>query len=256
MAAETGLSQSSVSRIWRAFGLKPHAVETWKLSTDPEFIGKVRNVVGLYMSPPGARAGPGGGREVADPGAGPDRPVPADAAHYARAPQTHDYVRHGTTSLFAAYDLASGSVIAQHYRRHRHQEFLRFLKLIDSAVPKDLDLHLVLDNYATHKTPAIQGLAGQAPAVPPALHPDELKLAQPGRAVVRRADQPQASPVRAPQRHRARNRHPQVDQRVEQGPQAVRVDQDPRTRSSKPSPPTANASSTQDTSGEWITEGP
>jgi transposase len=70
--------------------------------------------------------------------------------------RTHDYVRHGTTSLFTAYDLASGSVIAQHYRRHRHQEFLRFLKLIDSAVPKNLDLHLVLDNYATHKTPAIR----------------------------------------------------------------------------------------------------
>ena len=84
-------------------------------------------------------------------------------------------MRHGTTSLFAAYDLASGSVIAQHYRRHRHQEFLRFLKLIDAAVPKDLDLHLVLDNYATHKTPAIQPVAAEAPAVPPALHPDQLQ---------------------------------------------------------------------------------
>ena len=78
---------------------------------------------------------------------------------------THDYVRHGTTSLFAAYDLASGSVIAQHYRRHRHQEFLRFLKLIDTCVPKDLDLHLVLDDYATHKTPAIKDWLVKHPRV-------------------------------------------------------------------------------------------
>jgi hypothetical protein len=120
MAAETGLSQSSVSRIWRAFGLKPHAVETWKLSTEPEFIAKVRDVVGLYMCPPG-----------------------------------HALVLAvDEKSQIQAYDLASGSVIAQRYRRHRHQEFLRFLKLIGTAVPKDLDLHLVLDNYATRKTPS------------------------------------------------------------------------------------------------------
>jgi transposase len=119
MAGETGLSQSSVSRIWRAFGLKPHLVETWKLSVDPEF---------PYLAI-----------------------LPTTPAR-----MTHDYVRHGTTSLFAAYDVTGRSVIAQSYRRHRHQEFLRFLKVIGAAVPKDLDLHLVLDNYATHKTPAIR----------------------------------------------------------------------------------------------------
>ena len=155
MAAETGLSQSSVSRIWRAFGLKPHVVETWKLSTDPEFIGKVRDVVGLYMSPPEhalVLAVDEKSQIQALDRTAPCLPIlPTTPGR-----RTHDYVRHGTTSLFAAYDLASGSVIAQHYRRHRHQEFLRFLKLIDTAVPKDLDLHLVLDNYATHKTPAIK----------------------------------------------------------------------------------------------------
>ena len=155
MAAETGLSQSSVSRIWRAFGLKPHIVETWKLSTDPEFIAKVRDVVGLYMSPPEhalVLAVDEKSQIQALDRTAPCLPIlPTTPAR-----RTHDYVRHGTTSLFAAYDLASGSVIAQHYRRHRHQEFLLFLKLIDSAVPKDLDLHLVLDNYATHKTPAIK----------------------------------------------------------------------------------------------------
>jgi transposase len=154
MAGETGLSQSSVSRIWRAFGLKPHLVETWKLSTDPQFIAKVRDVVGLYMSPPEhalVLAVDEKSQIQALDRTAPCLPVlPTTPAR-----MTHDYVRNGTTSLFAAYDVGSGSVIAQSYRRHRHQEFLRFLKLIDAAVPKDLDLHLVLDNYATHKTPAI-----------------------------------------------------------------------------------------------------
>jgi transposase len=154
MAGESGLSQSSVSRIWRAFGLKPHVVETWKLSTDPEFIAKVRDVVGLYLNPPEhalVLAVDEKSQIQALDRTAPCLPVlPTTPAR-----MTHDYVRNGTTSLFAAYDVGSGSVIAQSYRRHRHQEFLRFLKLIDAAVPKDLDLHLVLDNYATHKTPAI-----------------------------------------------------------------------------------------------------
>ncbi len=154
MAAETGLSQSSVSRIWRAFGLKPHLVETWKLSTDPEFIAKVRDVAGLYMSPPEhalVLAVDEKSQIQALDRTAPCLPILPTTPER----RTHDYVRNGTTSLFAAYDVASGSVIAQHYRKHRHQEFLHFLKLIDDAVPKDLDLHLVLDNYATHKTPEI-----------------------------------------------------------------------------------------------------
>ena len=155
MAASTGMSQSAVSRIWRAFGLKPHAIETWKLSTDPLFVDKVRDVVGLYLSPPEnalVLAVDEKSQMQAIDRTAPILPImPTTPAR-----MTHDYVRHGTTSLFAALDLSSGSVIAQHYRRHRHQEFLRFLKLIDAAVPKDLDLHLVLDNYATHKTPKVK----------------------------------------------------------------------------------------------------
>jgi transposase len=155
MAGETGLSQSSVSRIWRAFGLKPHVVETWKLSTGPQFIAKVRDVVGLYMNPPEhalVLAVDEKSQIQALDRTAPCLPIlPTTPAR-----MTHDYVRHGTTSLFAAYDVGSGSVIAQSCRRHRHQEFLRFLKLTDAAVPRDLDLHLVLDNYATHKTPAIR----------------------------------------------------------------------------------------------------
>jgi hypothetical protein len=140
MAAETGLSWSSVSRIWRAFGLAPHVVETWKLSTDPEFVGKVHDVMGLYMFPPEHARVLAADEKSQIPAL--DRTalclpiVPATPGR-----QTCDYVRHRTTSLFAAYDLASGSVIAQHYRRYRHQEFLRFLKLIDGAVPKGMHLN-------------------------------------------------------------------------------------------------------------------
>jgi transposase len=155
MARSEGMSQSAVSRIWRAFGLKPHLVETWKLSTDPMFIDKVRDVVGLYMSPPENALVLCVDEKSQIQAL--DRTAPClPMLPTTPARMTHDYVRNGTTSLFAAFDLASGSVIAQPYRRHRHQEFLRFLKLIDAAVPKDLELHLVLDNYATHKTPAIK----------------------------------------------------------------------------------------------------
>jgi transposase len=155
MATATGMSQSAVSRIWRAFGLKPHLVETWKLSTDPQFIEKVRDVVGLYLDPPEAAlvlAVDEKSQIQALDRTAPCLPIlPTTPAR-----MTHDYVRNGTTSLFAAMDIASGSVIAQHYRRHRHQEFLRFLKLIDTAVPAGLELHLICDNYATHKTPEVK----------------------------------------------------------------------------------------------------
>lgn len=155
MAAATGMSQSAISRIWRAFGLKPHAIETWKLSTDPQFVDKVRDVVGLYLAPPEnalVLAVDEKSQMQAIDRTAPTLPImPTTPAR-----RTHDYVRHGTTSLFAAFDIGSGSVIATHYRRHRHQEFLRFLKMIDSAVPPDLDLHLVLDNYATHKTEKVK----------------------------------------------------------------------------------------------------
>jgi transposase len=154
MARSAGMSQSAVSRIWRAFGLKPHIVETWKLSTDPQFIDKVRDVVGLYMAPPENALVLCVDEKSQIQAL--DRTAPClPMLPTTPARMTHDYVRNGTTSLFAALDVASGSIIAQPYRRHRHQEFLRFLKLIDAAVPTDLDLHLVLDNYATHKTPAI-----------------------------------------------------------------------------------------------------
>ncbi|MFF4522608.1 IS630 family transposase [Streptomyces bluensis] len=154
MAKATGMSQTTVSRIWRAFGLKPHQVETWKLSTDPQFIDKVRDIVGLYLDPP-ERALVLCVDEKSQMQAI-DRTAPIlPVLPTTPARMSHDYVRHGTTSLFAALELSSGAVIAEHHRRHRHQEFLKFLKTIDKAVPSDLELHLICDNYATHKTPAV-----------------------------------------------------------------------------------------------------
>jgi transposase len=155
MARATGRSQSAISRIWRAFGLKPHLTQTWKLSADPQFIDKVRDIVGLYLDPP-ERAlvlcvDEQSQIQALDRSA-PTLPIlPTTPARRA-----HDDVRHGTASLFAALDVASGQVISQLHRRHRHQEFLRFLKQIDANVPAGLELHLVCDNYATHKTPAIK----------------------------------------------------------------------------------------------------
>ncbi|AQW48012.1 IS630 family transposase [Streptomyces violaceusniger] len=154
-AQAEGMSQSAVSRIWRAFGLKPHIVETWKLSTDPQFVTKVRDVVGIYLAPPENALVLAVDEKSQIQGL--DRPQPVlPMAPTTPAKMTHDYVRHGTTSLFAARDITSGSVIAQHYRRHRHQEFLRFLKVIEAAVPGDIELHLVLDNYAPHKSEPVK----------------------------------------------------------------------------------------------------
>jgi transposase len=155
MARAVGLNQTAVSRIWRAFGLKPHLVDSWKLSTDPLFIDKVRDIVGLYLAPPD------GAMVLAVDEKSQMQALDRTAPMLPLLPgspgrASHDYVRHGTTSLFAALDVATGKVIGQTQRKHRHQEFLRFLKTIDKATPPDLDLHLVLDNYATHKTPVIQ----------------------------------------------------------------------------------------------------
>jgi transposase len=155
MANAVGLSQTAVSRIWRAFGLKPHLVQSWKLSTDPLFIDKVRDIVGLYLDPPEAAmvlAVDEKSQMQALDRTAPMLPMMPGVPGRV----THDYVRHGTTSLFAALDVATGKVIGQTQRKHRHQEFLRFLRTVDAATPSDLELHLVLDNYATHKTPAIQ----------------------------------------------------------------------------------------------------
>jgi transposase len=157
MAEATGMSQSAVGRIWRAFGLKPHRADTFKLSTDPFFVEKVRDVVGLYLDPP-ERAVVLSVDEKSQVQAL-DRTQPVLPMTPTQAERgTHDYVRHGTTSLFAALNVATGEVIGRCHRRHRHQEFVKFLDHLDAALPKDpgVSIHIVLDNYATHKTPAVK----------------------------------------------------------------------------------------------------
>lgn len=155
MADEMGLSQSAISRIWRAFGLQPHRQETFKLSTDPLFVEKTRDIVGLYLDPP-VKAMVLCVDEKSQIQAL-DRTQPVlPLAPGVPERRTHDYMRHGTTSLFAALDVATGKVIGRLHRRHRSQEFLKFLRTIDASVPADLDVHLIMDNYGTHKTPAVQ----------------------------------------------------------------------------------------------------
>jgi transposase len=155
MARVTGMSQTAVSRIWRAFELKPHREQTWKLSSDPQFIDKVRDVVGLYMDPPEHALVLCVDEKSQIQALNRTAPcLPLLPTTPAR--RSHDYVRNGTTSLFAALDLATGKVISSVHRRHRHQEFLKFLKKIDAEVPAGLDVHLICDNYGTHKTPEIK----------------------------------------------------------------------------------------------------
>ncbi|HEV2730089.1 MAG TPA: IS630 family transposase [Terriglobales bacterium] len=162
LAHATGLSQSSISRIWRAFSLQPHRSGTFKLSRDPLFIDKVRDIVGLYLHPPD-RALVLCVDEKSQIQAL-DRTAPLLPLRPGQIERrSHDYKRHGTTSLFAAFDVASGHVLGQLHRRHRSREFRRFLDTIDRNVPADLDVHLILDNYGTHKTQLIRRWLAQRP---------------------------------------------------------------------------------------------
>ena len=155
MAEHLGLSQSMVSRVWRAFGLAPHKQDSWKLSKDPLFVAKVRDVVGLYLDPPERALVLCVDEKTQIQALNRTAPVfPMLPGTPARA--THDYVRHGTSSLYAALDLTTGKVIGSLHSRHRATEFLAFLRKIDAEVPDDLEVHLVLDNASTHKTPAVK----------------------------------------------------------------------------------------------------
>lgn len=150
LSADTGISKSTVQRIWNACGLKPHRYKTFKLSNDPFFVEKVRDIVGLYLSPPTNALVLCVDEKSQCQALERTQPVLPLGLGYLEG-YTHDYIRHGTTTLFAALDVASGNVLAQCKKRHRHQEFLQFLRHIDANVPAELDIHLVLDNYATHK---------------------------------------------------------------------------------------------------------
>ena len=162
MAGASGLSRSSVHRIWRAFALAPHRSETFKLSKDPLFIEKVRDIVGLYMDPPDKALVLCVDEKAQIQALDRSQPIlPMRPGQVER--RTHDYTRNGTTSLFAALDTKSGRVIGQLHRRHRSIEFRKFLDKIDAAVPDHLDVHLILDNYGTHKTATIHRWLNRRP---------------------------------------------------------------------------------------------
>ena len=162
MAERSGLSASTVGRIWRAFGLQPHRSETFKLSPDPLFVEKVYDIVGLYLNPPEAAV------VLCVDEKSQVQALARSQPAFPMMPgmpekRTHDYVRHGTTSLFAAFNTADGSVISSTHRRHRAIEFKTFLAKIDSQVPEHLDVHLIADNYGTHKSPSIRSWLDRHP---------------------------------------------------------------------------------------------
>ncbi len=162
IAAKTGLSHTTICRIWAAFGLQPHRSQTFKLSTDPLFVDKLQDIVGLYLSPPNRAVVLCVDEKSQIQALDRDGPVLLMVPGVPER-HTHTYIRNGTTSLFAALDIATGAVIGKCYKRHRAVEFLDFLKRIDAEMPEGLDVHLVMDNYATHKTPKIKAWLARRP---------------------------------------------------------------------------------------------
>ena len=228
MAERSGLSKSTIGRIWRTFELKPHRADNFKLSKDPLFLEKVFDVVGFYLDAPESAVVLCVDEKSQVQALARTSPVLLMMPGMPEK-RTHDYVRHGVTSLFAAFNIADGTVISSIHRRHRAVEFKKFLTKIDAEVPDHLDVHLVCDNYGTHKTPPDQHLVGQASAFPHAFHADEFELDQPGRTLVRLHHRP-AHPPREPHLGPCpRSRHPQLGKGMEREPETIHLDQDRRT---------------------------
>lgn len=162
MADQIGVSHMTVCRVWQTFGLKPHLRDTFKLSTDPFFVEKVRDIVGLYLNPPEKALILCVDEKSQCQALERSQPTLPLGFGYAEG-YTHDYVRHGTLTLFAALDVATGGVIAQSKKRHRHQEVLQFLRHIDANVPSQLDVHIIMDNYTTHKHAKVRSWLAKRP---------------------------------------------------------------------------------------------
>jgi len=162
LAAATGISKTTVHRWLQTFSLQPHRQKHFKLSTDPFFVEKVRDIVGLYLNPPDKAMVLCVDEKTQVQALDRTQPLLPMGLGYVEG-VTHDYIRHGTTTLFAALDVATGEVITQCKPRHRHQEFLGFLRQIETSVPKDLDIHLVVDNYCTHKHAKVKAWLAQRP---------------------------------------------------------------------------------------------
>lgn len=161
-AQHTGIARSTVHRIFKVFGLQPHRTDTFKLSTDPFFVDKVRDIVGLYLNPPDSALVLSVDEKSQIQALNRTQPVLPMGLGYVEG-VTHDYIRNGTTTLFAALDIVTGKVLAQCKARHRHQEFLSFLRHIDANVPVALDVHLIIDNYAAHKHPKVRAWLASRP---------------------------------------------------------------------------------------------
>ena len=217
-----GLSKSTVQRWLALFGVKPHLAQTFKLSADPFFIEKVRDIVGLYLNPPDHAMVLCVDEESQIQALNRSQPTLPMGLGYAEG-YTHDYVRHGTTTLFAALDIATGQVFGQCRKRHRHKEFLSFLRLIDREVPAELDIHLVLDNYRDAQVRHGQAVAGGAAPFPSALHAHVGVLVEPGGAVVRCAQPAGDQAGFVPQRRRSGEQDPGVHRRLQCLCHAVRL---------------------------------
>ena len=226
MAKAAGISLRSVQRIWQAHQLQPHRVRTFKRSRDPQFAAKLVDIVGLYVDPP-AHAVVLSIDEKSQIQAL-DRTQPGLPLKPGRCgTMTHDYKRHGTTTLFAALNVLDGTVIGRCMQRHRHDEFIRFLNAVEREVPAGKLIEAVVDNYATHKHPKGQGVARAASALDLPFHADLRLLAQRGRELLLDAHA-QAHPTRQlPLHRRPASRHQSLPRRTQRSSQAVRLDHPP-----------------------------
>ena len=208
--------------------MQPHRQETWKLSKDPQFVEKVRDVVGLYLDPPERAVVLCVDEKSQIQALDRTAPILPMLPGHPRSARPMTTSARGTSSLYAALDIATGKVIGSLHSRHRAIEFKKFLQTLDREVPAELEVHLILDNSSTHKTPGDPTLAARAPPVRSALHPDLELVAEPRRALVLRADDQKATPRHPPLRARTQHRHPRLDRHLERRTQTLRLDQDRR----------------------------
>ena len=236
LADHLGISFAAVARIWRKWKLQPWRTETFTFSTDPDLEAKIRDVVGLYLNPPEHAVVVCVDEKSQVQALDRTAPIlPIRPGLPQRA--TSDYVRHGTTTLFAALEVATGTVVDRCYDRHTHAEFLAFLEQVAKAYPR-VKLHVVADNYATHQLPEGQGVAGPQPADHDALHPDLGILAEPGGGLLRHHHPPGHPPRHLHLGDRPRRRHRDLHRRLERTLRAIRMDQDRRSdphQSNRPS---------------------
>ena len=228
MAESSGLSHMTIQRIWKAFGLEPHRSETFKLSTDPQFVEKVRDIVGLYLEPPDRALVLCVDEKTQIQALDRSQPVlPMRPGQAER--RSHDYARHGTTPLFAALDAKTGKVVGDLHRRHRSVEFRKFLDSIEASVPPGWDVHLILDNYGTHKTDMIRRWLGQASALSCAFHAHRSIVDQPGRTLLRSADREANSAGRSSQHTRTGTNDSPLPRHLQRNCKAFCLDQNGRS---------------------------